>query len=194
MARQRPVRQKEWVGGSSEPPTHLRDDVDADPESVARTICLRLLTIRARTRAELADALTARAVPTEAADRVLARLAEVGLVDDRAFAERFVAVRHQDRGLARRELFRQLRDKGVDPAVTAEAVAGLDPEQEWQTGRRLTERRLRSMSALEPAVQTRRLVGMLARKGYSPTMAFQIVRDVVSAAGDDLEPDPAWLA
>ena len=53
------------MGGSSEPPTHLSDDVDADPESVARTICLRLLTIRARTRAELDEALTARAVPRE---------------------------------------------------------------------------------------------------------------------------------
>jgi len=142
----------------------------------------------------LADALTARAVPREAADRALARLAEVGLIDDRAFAERFVAVRHQDRGLARRELTRQLRDKGVDPAIAAEVMAGLDPEQEWQTGRRLAERRLRAMSGLEPAVQTRRLVGMLARKGYSPSMAFQIVRDVVGAGTDDLDPGTAWLA
>jgi regulatory protein len=142
----------------------------------------------------LDEALIARAVPREAADRVLARLAEVGLIDDQAFAERFVAVRHQDRGLARRELSRQLRDKGIDPAVAAEAVAGLDPEQEWQTGQRLAERRLRSMSSLEPAVQTRRLVGMLARKGYSPSMAYQIVRDVVGAGGDDLDPGTAWLA
>lgn len=182
------------MGGSAEPPTHLRDDADADPESVARTICLRLLTIRARTRAELDEALTARQVPREAADRVLDRLVEVGLVDDQAFAERFVAVRHQDRGLARRELSRQLRDKGIDPTIAAEAVAGLDPEQERQTGQRLVERRLRSMSSLEPAVQTRRLVGMLARKGYSPSVAFQIVRDVLGAVDDDHDPGAAWLA
>jgi regulatory protein len=194
MTRQRSNRPREWVGGSSEPPTHLSDDVDADPESVARTICLRLLTIRARTRAELDEALTARAVPAEAIDRVLARLAEVGLIDDRAFAERFVAARHQDRGLARRELSRQLRGKGVDPEVAAEAVAGLDPDQERQTGRRLAERRLRSMSGLEPAVQTRRLVGMLARKGYSSEMAFQIVREVVGAAGDEPDSGAARLA
>lgn len=140
------------------------------------------------------EALTARAVPRDAADRVLDRLTQVGLIDDQAFAERFVAVRHQDRGLARRELSRQLRDKGIDPEVAAGAVAGLAPEQEWQTGRRLAERRLRSMSSLEPAVQTRRLVGMLARKGYSPSMAYQIVRDVVGAAGDESDPGTAWLA
>ena len=54
----------------------------ADPESVARTICLRLLTIRARTRAELAEALAARDVPAMRPSAVLDRLAAVGLVDD----------------------------------------------------------------------------------------------------------------
>ena len=77
----------------------------------------------------------------------------------------------------------------------ADAVAGLDADQEIATGRRLVERRIRSMAGLEPAVQTRRLVGMLARKGYSPSMAFQVVRDAVGAYSDDAAPDDtAWLA
>jgi regulatory protein len=195
MARQRLDRGKEGTGGSHwEPPAHLQDDADADPESVARTICLRLLTIRARTRVELDEALTARAVPRAAVDRVLDRLTEVGLIDDQAFAAQFVAARHQDRGLARRELSRQLRNKGVDDSVVAEALAGLDADQELQTGHRLVERRIRSMAGLEPVVQTRRLVGMLARKGYSPSMAFQIVRDVIGAEAEGADSQTAWLA
>jgi regulatory protein len=196
VARQRPARHPGGTGGShQEPSAHLRDDPDADPESVARTICLRLLTARARTRAELAEALDGRGVPRAVAGQVLDRLTAVGLVDDRAFAERFVVARHQDRGLARRELCRQLRDKGVDDSVIADAVSGLDPEQEIQTGRRLVERKLRSMTRLEPAVRSRRLVGMLARKGYSPAMAFRIVRDVVDAEPDETTvSETAWLA
>jgi regulatory protein len=184
------------VGGAHwEPPTHLEDEADADPESVARTICLRLLTIRARTRAELDEALTTRGVPREATERVLDRLTAVGLIDDQAFAAQFVAARHQDRGLARRALSRQLRNKGVEDSIVAEAVSGLDPDQEIQTGRRLVERRLRSMAGLQPTVQTRRLVGMLARKGYSPSMAFQIVRDVVGADSEEATgSETAWLA
>jgi regulatory protein len=196
VARQRPARRAGGPGGSHlEPPSHLRDEPDAGPESVARTICLRLLTARARTRAELAEALDGRGVPRAVAGQVLDRLTAVGLVDDRAFAERFVVARHQDRGLARRELCRQLRDKGVDDSVIADAVSGLDPEQEIQTGRRLVERKLRSMARLEPAVRSRRLVGMLARKGYSPAMAFRIVRDVVDAEPDETTvSETAWLA
>jgi regulatory protein len=197
MARQRPARHRDGPGGAYlEPPSHLQHDPDpdADPESVARTICLRLLTARARTRAELAEALDGRGVPRELAGRVLDRFTAVGLVDDRSFAEQFVRARHQDRGLARREICRQLRDKGVEDSVIADAVAGLDPEQEIQAGRRLVERKLRSMHRLEPAVRTRRLVGMLARKGYSPAMAFQIVRDVINAEPDESAPETAWLA
>lgn len=170
-------------------------DPHADPESVARTICLRLLTIRARTRSELADALTARQVPAPASTRVLDRLAEVGLIDDRAFAESFVTSRQHDRGLAAREISRQLRDKGVDESVVEDAVLKVDAELEHRTAQRMVERKLASMSRLDPAVQTRRLVEMLARKGYSPAMAFQVVREVLRSPGAQPSDDePAWLA
>lgn len=172
-----------------------RVDPEADPEDMARTICLRLLTVRARTRAELRDALSARQVPEAAATKVLDRLAAVGLVDDRAFADGYVLSRQRDRGLAVREISRQLRDKGVDEAVIGTAVAGIASESEAEVARQLVLRKLRSMTRLTPEVKTRRLVGMLARKGYSPSMAFQVVRDAVGGCGDDTAADDtAWLA
>jgi regulatory protein len=126
---------------------------------------------------------------------VLDRLAAVGLVDDRAFADDYVLSRHRDRGLAVREISRQLRDKGVDEAVITTAVAGVDVAAEAEAARQLVLRKLRSMARLTPEVKTRRLVGMLARKGYSPSMAFQVVRDAVGAYSDDVAPDDtAWLA
>jgi regulatory protein len=126
---------------------------------------------------------------------VLDRLTEVGLIDDLAFAASYVASRQRDRGLAVREIGRQLRDKGVDEAVIAVAVGEIDSDSEAAAARQLVLRKLRSMSRLTPEVKTRRLVGMLARKGYSPAMAFQIVREVI---GEDLDQDvtidTAWLA
>lgn len=183
-------------GGPSEPsPTEQEPGPDAEPESVARTICLRLLTIRARTRAELEDALQARDVPAAAARSVLDRLAAVGLIDDRAFADRFVESRHHERGLAGRAVARQLRDKGVADEVVAEAVQAVGPEQELATARRLVARKLRTMSRLEPQVQTRRLAGLLARKGYSPEIAFRVVREAVDTnASQIVDGDEAWLA
>jgi regulatory protein len=172
-----------------------RADPDADPTEVARAICLRLLTVRARSRAELSEALAARGVPENAAAPVLDRLAAVGLVDDRAFAESFVRSRHRDRGLAVREIHRQLRDKGVEESVITAAVAEVDDAAEAGAARQLVTRKLRSMTSLAPEVKTRRLVGMLARKGYSPSLAYQIVRDTISSHTDQaVDEETAWLA
>nr|BFE87853.1 hypothetical protein GCM10020093_104540 [Planobispora longispora] len=114
----------------------------ADPQAVARAICLRLLTMSPRTRAQLAEALRKREVPDDAAEAVLERFSEVGLIDDEAFAAAWVSSRHAGRGLARRALASELRQRGVEEDTVKEAVEQLDPEQEVETARRLVARKL----------------------------------------------------
>lgn len=152
---------------------------DADPYSVARTIALRQLTMAPRTRAQLADSLRRRNVPEAVAGTVLDRLVEIKLVDDEAFAEMWVRSRHNGRGLARRALAHELRHRGVDDDVVAQAVDSLDPELELKTARALVDRRLRSTVGLDADRRTRRLVGMLTRKGYPPGVALRVVRDAL---------------
>src|SRR3954451_24455118 len=98
------------------------DDPEADPESVARTIGLRMLDGQPRTRAELATAMAKRGVPQGAATAVLDRFTEVGLLDDAAFAHAWVESRHRGRGLARRALANELHRKGVEPEIANEAL------------------------------------------------------------------------
>jgi regulatory protein len=163
-----------WVG---EPPDVEHDDPDADPESVARTILLDALTGRARSRRELREKLTKKGVPDELAEQLLDRFAEVGLVNDAAFARSWAESRQRSRGLARRALAHELRRKGVDDETARTALDGLDPTAEERTARALVRKRLRSMRGLDRAAATRRLAGMLARKGYSSGLAFAVVRD-----------------
>ncbi|GAA2625340.1 recombination regulator RecX [Streptomyces axinellae] len=158
-----------------------------DPVERARAICLRLLTGTPRTRQQLADALRKREVPEEAAEQVLARLEEVGLIDDGAFAAAWVESRHHSRGLARGALARELRTKGVESTVIDEAVGQLDSEREQETARALVERKLRSTRGLERDKRLRRLAGMLARKGYSEGLALSVVRQALEEEGEDPE-------
>ncbi|MET8248987.1 recombination regulator RecX [Streptomyces sp. NPDC005202] len=158
-----------------------------DPVERARAICLRLLTGTPRTRKQLADALRKRDIPDEAAEEVLSRFEEVGLIDDGAFADAWVESRHHGRGLARRALAQELRTKGVDPALIDEAVAQLDAEQEEATARELVARKLRSTRGLDRDKRLRRLAGMLARKGYSEGMALRVVRQALEEEGEDTE-------
>ncbi|QFY07140.1 recombination regulator RecX [Nonomuraea phyllanthi] len=162
---------------------------EADPESVARAICLRLLTMAPKTRAQLAEALRKRDVPEEAAEAVLSRFSELGLIDDEAFAAAWVDSRHHGRGLAKRALAAELRHRGVDTDTVKEAVERLDPDQEAETARRLVDRKLASTRKLDPKTRTRRLAGMLARKGYSSGLAFRVIREALEEEGIDVEED-----
>jgi regulatory protein len=159
------------------------EDDMGDPEAVARSLCLRALTGAPKTRQQLADLLTRRGVPEPAAVAVLDRFGEVGLIDDAAFARAWVSSRQAGRGLARRALKAELRAKGVDPEVAAEAVEVVDDDDERATARLLVERRLRGMSRLDRTTATRRLIGMLARKGYGGGLAAGVVREALDRAG-----------
>ncbi len=165
--------------GESTPP--------ADPRQHARDICLRLLAVRPRTRAELATALRRRGVPDEDAAAVLERYSEVGMIDDQAFARAWVSSRHRGRGLARGALARELRQRGVDGSAIGEALTELDQDTEAATARALVDRRLRSMAEVSPEVAFRRLMGMLARKGYSAALSVRTVREALATmpGGDE---------
>lgn len=155
---------------------------DADPENVARQILLRRLTDQPRSRAELADSLAKKNVPSGIAQRMLDRFEELGLVDDEAFARMWVQSRQQTRGLAPRVLALELRRKGVDPDIITEVLADLDPDEERQAAHRLVQKKLRSMASLDDTTRIRRLTSMLARKGYPPQLAFDVVRAELEAA------------
>ncbi|PWU55367.1 RecX family transcriptional regulator [Micromonospora sp. S4605] len=161
--------------GSEAPAAAPRDEAE-----VAREICLRQLAVRPRTRAELATALAKRGISEEVSAEVLDRYDEVGIIDDAAFARAWVSSRHAGRGLARRALANELRQRGVDGDVAREALGELDETTEAETARALVERKLR-VARGEPDAVFRRLVGMLARKGYPPGVAIRAVKDALAA-------------
>lgn len=159
-----------------------------DPEAVARIIVLRALDRSARTRAELANTLARRGVPDDAAHSVLDRFTEVGLIDDASLAEGYALAQHRERGLAGRAVAQKLRRRGVPDELLRAAVDQIDDSSEVETAHLLVSKKLKSMGHLDSQAQARRLVGMLARKGYSPGLAYRVVRaelaDLDDAAGD----------
>ena len=146
----------------------------------AREICLRQLAVRPRTRTELAKVLARKEISEEVIAEVLDRYDEVGIIDDAAFARAWVTSRHHGRGLARRALANELRQRGVDAEIASEALETLDEDAEAATARGLVDRKLRTASGAPDAV-FRRLVGMLARKGYPAGVAIRAVKEALAA-------------
>jgi regulatory protein len=159
-------------------------------EARAREVCLRLLTLAPRTRAQLADALRKRGIPDETAEEVLSRFEDAGLIDDAAFARAWVESRHHSRGLAGRALSAELKQRGVAAGEIRAAIdEQLDPDAEVSAARRLVDRKLVSTRGLPPEQRTRRLAGLLARKGYPAGLAFRVIREALEAEGEPAFPE-----
>lgn len=185
------VSRNRWPRKAAEPSHGLDTGPEADPESVGRKILLDQLTGRARTRCELADKLAARDVPPGVANLLLDRFEELGLVDDAAFAREWVRQRHEGRGLARRALAHELKRKGIEDDVAAEALDAIEPDDEVEAARRLVRAKLGSVRSLDRDKALRRLVGMLARKGHSGSVAFGVAKDELQLDLDRDFGDPA---
>ncbi|MEO8106322.1 MAG: regulatory protein RecX [Actinomycetes bacterium] len=160
---------------------------DADPVEVAKQIVLNQISVSAKSRHQLAQVLARRAVPDSAAEQALDRFTELGYIDDQAFARAWVDSRQRTRGLAAPALRRELRDKGIDADIIDEAMLTcVDGDAERVTAGELVEKKLRAMRSGTRSVDrdtaTRRLVSMLARKGYNSSVAYSVVRERLDSA------------
>lgn len=163
------------------PPPPEPQDADADPHAVARAVVLRQLTGSPKSRSQLEQALRRKGCPDDVAASVLDRFEEVGLVDDEAYAQMFVRSKQSGRGLARRALQHELRAKGVDDDIARGVLDGIEPDDEREIARGLVEKKLRGLQGLDRQVQTRRLAGLLARKGYGAEVSRQVIAEALDA-------------
>ena len=145
----------------------------------AHAAALRLLTTRARTRAELTRRLGERGFTAAAVAEAVARLERVGLVDD-AVLSADVAESRAARGLDAPAIALELRDRGVDPAVAERAAQAAVPDElRAERCRQVAESRLAQLGDLPPAARLRRLATYLARRGYPAELAEAVSRELV---------------
>ncbi len=164
-----------------EPAAHRRA-FDGAATASAYDAALRLLGVRARSRAELLSRLREKDFPAEEIDSVMVRLDRAGLLDDEDFAEQWVRSRHLHSGKGRTALRHELRHKGVEQVVIEQALSQVDDDAERDRAAELLRRktiRLGSEDVVDRGDRdnhTRRLVSMLVRRGYSPSLALDLVR------------------
>jgi len=168
---------------STPPPTAAPAPVpDDEGHARARQVVLRQLAVGPRSRRQLADKLRDREFEPAVIDAVLDRMSQVGLVDDEAYAATLVRSKHHGSGLAPRALRHELRKKGVDPDIAERAVGTVDSDDERARAEQLVTERLPRLHGLDREVQTRRLAGLLARKGYPSGLSLSVIRECLDRA------------
>lgn len=175
---------KQSSGGAAGAPKErlfLEDKSKSQPsperlEQRARNVLLHQLSRSAKSKHQLRQILEQREIPSEIAEPILDRFTEVGLIDDKAFAQTIVSSRRNFRGLSKTAIKRELLTKGVTEADFEAALQEISSEDELETAKELASKRFGQMAHLEKATRDRRLAGYLQRKGYSSAITFAAIR------------------
>ena len=147
----------------------------------AQTICLNALSVRAKSRGELAAQLKRRGIPEEFSVEVLDRLERSGLINDLDFARAWSTSRLNSKKISKRVLAQELRKKEVAEDFIVAALAEIDDEAEYLAALSLGERKARSLQNYAEDVRERRITSALARKGYNYSLISRVLRELVIA-------------
>lgn len=170
----------------------ILDEAEEEAKVAVRERALGLLDQRARSRAELRRRLQDKDFDADVIDSVLDDLAGAGLIDDAAFAREWVRQRTTRRGKSRRMLDHELERKGVGAGERAAALDQIDPEDERERALTLARKKARSVREApadrrERDKALRRIVGVLARRGFPEGMSLALARQALDERLEELD-------
>lgn len=148
---------------------------------------LRLLSYRPRSERELRQRLFRGKHRKQAVDAAVARMRELGYLDDAAFARFYAETRQATRPSSQRLLRAELRQRGVEQEAAEDATEDIsDGEAAYEAA----SRRLRALAGLEYEKFRERLGGFLTRRGFS----YQVARTTIDRCWAELSQEPGERA
>ena len=166
---------------------------EADPYTRAKTIVYNQLAYSAKTRGQLRKKLQSEGFEAELIEPLLDKFEAAKLIDDAEYAETFVRQKSRTKKLSRAALRRELAERGVRGEEAENALAQRTDEQEREDAAELVRKKLRPGMDLSDRAEkdrvTRRLLGMLARRGYSSSVSMSVIREELAAYGAE---DDIW--
>ena len=170
-----------------------RSAEETDPYTRAKTIVYNQLAYSAKTRGQLRKKLQAEGFDAELIEPLLDKFEAAKLIDDAEYAQSFVAQKSRTKKLSRAALRRELAERGVRGEEAENALAQRTDEQEREDAAELVRKKLRPGMDLRDRAEkdkvTRRLLGMLARRGYSSSVSMSVIREELAAYGAE---DELW--
>lgn len=173
----------------------LYDAGREESKAPIRAKALRLLDQRMRSRKELVERLEAvEEFPTSMIEEVVDDLTRSGLVNDELFASEWVRQRFASRGKSKMVLNRELKEKGIDSSLRADALEQITHNAEEEVARKLAAKKAATIKTVAPDFNSkqkdlRKVVGVLARRGFPSELSMSIARDQLEERYRELEED-----
>ena len=159
----------------------LVDDRPAD-RGAAYDDAVRLLARRARSSGELRSDLLALEHPVEEVSIVIDEFIDSHYLDDIGLARAQAEKLRSSKGASRGQITRKLRERKLPDSVIDEVIGELDTDEEYALLREAATKRAEKLSGLDRVTAQRRLLGFLARRGWSGEPAMRAVNEALDGS------------
>ena len=157
-------------------------ELESAPERSAQEDGVRLLARRALSTGELRRELLSIGHLASDVDSVIDDFVTSVYLDDLGLARRVTESLREHKGASRGQIRMKLRERLIPQGSIEEALGELDDDSEFALLRSAAADRARKMSGLDRQTAERRLLGFLARRGWSGEPASRAVREALDSA------------
>lgn len=165
----------------------LEDIVAADERQRAYVEGLRYLERKPRTSQEMARRLREKEIGETVIAEVLLRLQSERLLDDPLYARQWAEQRMTYQRKGKMWIRQELREKGIDPSLIAEALEEITPEQELESALQTGRKKWKLLRG-DVNDKRRKTGAFLMRRGFSGEMVRQVIgilRDEEDSGAED---------
>ena len=156
---------------------------DAEPSRTAEEDGVRMLGRRARSSGELREELSRLGHGVDAVEGVIDEFTRSLYLDDLGLARALTEKLRDTKRASRSQIRVKLRARRLPDDVIETALGELDDDDEYALLRETARQRAAKLGGLERQVAERRLLGFLARRGWSGEPASRAARDALDGAG-----------
>ena len=156
-----------------------------DETEKTKKAALRLLAFRPRSENELRSRLARKKLPVESIESVMQDLRRGGMLDDARFAKLYALSRIQSRTFGKERVKRELMQRGLSPAVVESAMESIEDIDDRSVAEETARKKLATMKNLTPEAKKRRLHGTLMRRGFSVSVIFKVLDELLGAGNDE---------
>ena len=138
------------------------------------------LAVRSRSEKEIRDRLwkylQKKDHPaSEIKERVIERLTEMNVIDDKAFAQWLVESRMRYNVKGPQSIRYELKKYGVSESIIDEVLKTYSASDEREKAKALVEKKLLTLREPHPQKQKKKIFDFLARRGFNPQTIYSIL-------------------
>lgn len=145
---------------------------------------LKYLTAKDRTVSEMQTYLDGKEFGEADVDAAIERLKELGILDDRRYAQRFVETRLASKPVSSAHLREQMRGHGLSQEDIDAAMETVDEQSDADNALTVARKYFRQFHALAPEKRRERVLSRLTARGFS--------YDVSRKAFETAEQEDEW--